>query len=82
MGIVQGKDGYLYINASEYDMDGWLEYGGEVYRVDTELLRETQQNSPQPFQYILVKTNYSTTLSKCQTLETMHQPSASFTKQR
>jgi sugar lactone lactonase YvrE len=37
MGIVQGKDGYLYVNASEYDMDGWLEYGGEVYRVDTEL---------------------------------------------
>lgn len=36
-GIVQGKDGYLYVNASEHDMDGWLEYGGEVYRVDTEL---------------------------------------------
>lgn len=37
IGIVQGKDGYLYVTASEHDMDGWLEYGGEVYRVDTEL---------------------------------------------
>lgn len=37
-GIVQGKEGHLYVNASEYNMDGWLKYGGEVYRVDTELV--------------------------------------------
>ena len=36
-GIVQGRDGFLYVNASEYDMAGWLEFGGEVYKVDAEL---------------------------------------------
>ena len=36
-GITQGKDGYLYVNASEYGEEGWLKYGGAVYKVDKEL---------------------------------------------
>lgn len=36
-GIAQGRDGYLYVNASDYDEDGWLQRGGEVHRVDQDL---------------------------------------------
>lgn len=36
-GVVQGQDGFLYVNGSEHGMAGWLEHGGEVYQVDKEL---------------------------------------------
>ncbi len=37
LGITKGRDGSLYVNASDYDEAGWLETGGEVYQVDPDL---------------------------------------------
>lgn len=37
LGIILGKDGYLYVNASQRGKKGWLKHGGEVYKIDTEL---------------------------------------------
>lgn len=37
LGIAEGKDGYLYVNASEHDTDNWLTLGGALYQVDKEL---------------------------------------------
>lgn len=37
LGITEGKDGNLYVNASSYGKQGWLKHGGEVFKVDTEL---------------------------------------------
>ncbi len=36
-GIVSANDGYLYVNASKYGKEGWLKYGGEIYKVARDL---------------------------------------------